>query len=64
MGKQGTIGDIGYLCMENVGFGLIFEGKMKALICLLNQIFKCIHVEILKFLQGVPKKITPCFGGL
>ena len=27
VGNQGTISDIGNLCMENVGFGLIFEGK-------------------------------------
>ena len=27
MGNQGIIGDIGYLYMENVGFGLIFDGK-------------------------------------
>ena len=52
MGNQGIIGDIGYLYMENVGFGLIFDGKWRDFICLLNQIFKCLpcgNIEVSRY---------------
>ena len=45
---------IGSICMENVGLGLIFVSKMSSLMCLWNQIFKCLpcgNIDVFRYAE-------------